>query len=432
MDVLCRDCQHLFVTQDDTQGDTQDDRGGDEPCPDCGSRRTIAHEELTSLTLAHIDCDAFFTSIEQRDNPDLRGKPVIVGGDSNRGVVAACSYETRKFGVHSAMAMVQAKKLCPHAIIVPHRMEAYQTASKQMRQIFLSMTPMVEPASVDEAYLDLSGTEAYHQMPASALLAGATLEIEREIGVTVSVGLSYNKGLAKIASDLDKPRGFSIIGKAEAQAFLANKSPAIISGIGPVLVRKLSDHGITTIGALRQFDELELMKRYGKSGQRLARFARGEDNSKVTTSRATKSISAETTFASDIKDPGELARRLWPLCEKVSKRLKAGDQAGRTIVLKLKTANHQILTRNRKLPEPTQLANTIFEAAKPLLRKEANGRPFRLIGIGVADITSPREADQPSLLDDETASKKADVERAVDKIRAKLGDKIITRASQIK
>jgi DNA polymerase-4 len=420
MDVLCRDCQRLFKGE------------GAEPCPDCGSRRTIAHEELTSLTLAHIDCDAFFTSIEQRDNPDLRGRPVIVGGDSNRGVVAACSYETRRFGVHSAMAMVQAKKLCPDAIIVPHRMGAYQTASKQMRQIFLSMTPMVEPASVDEAYLDLSGTEAYHQMPASALLAGATLEIEREIGVTVSVGLSYNKGLAKIASDLDKPRGFSIIGKAEAQAFLANKSPAIISGIGPVLVQKLFDHGITTIGALRQFDELELMKRYGKSGIRLARFARGEDNRKVNTSRAAKSVSAETTFALDIKDPGELARRLWLLCEKVSKRLKAGDQAGQTIVLKLKTANHQSLTRNRKLPEPTQLANTMFEAAQPLLRKEANGRAFRLIGIGVADITSPREADQPSLLDDETASKKADVERAVDKIRAKLGDKIITRASQIK
>lgn len=402
------------------------------PCPDCGSRRTVAHEELTSLTLAHIDCDAFFTSIEQRDNPDLRGKPVIVGGDSNRGVVAACSYETRKFGVHSAMPMVQAKKLCPDAIIVPHRMDAYRAASKQMREIFLSITPLVEPTSVDEAYLDLTGTEAYHRLPAAAVLARATLEIEGEIGVTVSVGLSYNKGLAKIASDLDKPRGFSIIGKAEAPGFLADKSPAIISGIGPVLVRKLFDDGIKTIGALRQFDEMELMKRYGKSGLKLARFARGEDTRKVTTSRAAKSVSAETTFSSDIADSDELARRLWPLCEKVSKRLKAGDQAGQTVVLKLKTSSHKILTRNRKLPEPTQLASTIFEATKPLVRKEANGRAFRLIGIGVADITASRAADQPSLLGDEMASKRADVERAVDKVRAKLGDKIITGASQIK
>ncbi len=420
MDALCRDCLHRFEAETNV------------PCPACGSARTIAHKELNSLTLAHIDCDAFFASIEQRDNPDLRGKPVIVGGDSNRGVVAACSYETRKFGVHSAMAMVQAKKLCPDAIIVPHRMEAYRDASREMREIFHSMTPQVEPASVDEAYLDLAGTETYHQLSAAALLAKATLEIEKEIGVTVSVGLSYNKGLAKIASDLNKPRGFSIIGRAEAKDFLANKSPAIISGIGPVLVRRLFDDGLTTIGALRQFDELELMKRYGKSGIRLARFAQGEDSRKVTTSRQAKSLSSETTFSTDIRDRDELARRLWPLCEKVSKRLKAGDHAGHTVVLKLKRADHQTLTRNRKLPEPTQLANTIYEAAKPLLMKEADGRAFRLLGVGVADITSPERADQPTLLEDDMASRKADVERAVDKVRAKLGDKIITRASQIK
>lgn len=330
------------------------------------------------------------------------------------------------------MPMVQAKKLCPDAIIVPHRMDAYQAASKQMREIFFSLTPLVEPTSVDEAYLDLTGTEAYHKMPASAVLARATLKIEREIAVTVSVGLSYNKGLAKIASDLNKPRGFSIIGKAEASAFLADKSPAIISGIGPVLVRKLFDDGITTIGALRQFDEMELMKRYGKSGLKLARFARGEDNRKVTISREAKSVSSETTFSSDTTDPDELSRRLWPLCEKVSKRLKAGDQAGQTVVLKLKTSGHQILTRNRKMPEPTQLATKIFEVAKPLVRKEANGRAFRLIGVGVTDITSPREADQPSLLDGGGASKRVEVERAVDEVRAKLGDKIITRASQLK
>jgi DNA polymerase-4 len=330
------------------------------------------------------------------------------------------------------MAMVQAKKLCPDAIIVPHRMEVYRDASREMREIFHSLTPQVEPASVDEAYLDLSGTEAYHQLPAAALLAKATLEIEKEIGVTVSVGLSYNKGLAKIASDLNKPRGFSIIGRAEAKDFLANKSPAIISGIGPVLVRRLFDDGLTTIGALRQFDELELMKRYGKSGLRLARFAQGVDDRKVTTSRQAKSLSSETTFSTDIRDRDELARRLWPLCEKVSKRLKAGDHAGHTVVLKLKRADHQTLTRNRKLAEPTQLANTIFEAAKPLLMKEADGRAFRLLGVGVADITSPERADQPTLLEDDMASRKADVERAVDKVRAKLGDKIITRASQIK
>lgn len=420
MDALCRDCLHRFEAESDV------------PCAACGSARTVVHDELNTLSLAHIDCDAFFASIEQRDNPDLRGKPVIVGGDSNRGVVAACSYETRKFGVHSAMAMVQAKKLCPDAIIVPHRMEVYRDASREMREIFHSLTPQVEPASVDEAYLDLSGTEAYHQLPAAALLAKATLEIEKEIGVTVSVGLSYNKGLAKIASDLNKPRGFSIIGRAEAKDFLANKSPAIISGIGPVLVRRLFDDGLTTIGALRQFDELELMKRYGKSGLRLARFAQGVDDRKVTTSRQAKSLSSETTFSTDIRDRDELARRLWPLCEKVSKRLKAGDHAGHTVVLKLKRADHQTLTRNRKLAEPTQLANTIFEAAKPLLMKEADGRAFRLLGVGVADITSPERADQPTLLEDDMASRKADVERAVDKVRAKLGDKIITRASQIK
>lgn len=416
MNSLCRDCGSLF--------------SGPADCPACGSSRTVTHPELASLTIAHVDSDAFYAAIEQRDNPELRGKPVIVGGASDRGVVAACSYESRPFGVRSAMPIGQARRLCPSAIVVKPNMEKYRAASLTIRKIFLSMTPLVEPASLDEAYLDFSGTERYHKRPAAAVLAEATRTIEREVGVTVSVGLSYNKGLAKIASDRDKPRGFSVIGRAEAVAFLRDQPPSIVNGIGPVLAGKLSRDGFTTIGSLQAADERDLMRRYGPAGLKLARFARGEDSRKVEPDRPTKSLSSETTFERDIKDGGELLRMLWPLCEKVSKRLKRGGHSGRTVVVKMKTADHKTFSRNKTLDHPTQLASKLYEIATPIVGQEANGRAFRLIGIGVSDLDTPAAADPRNLLEGGKNSPAA-IERVVDAIRGKLGDDAIKRAWQI-
>ncbi len=416
MMFLCRDCASMPSCG--------------QACTACGSARVVGHPELTTLSVAHVDCDAFYASIEQRDDPRLRGCPVVVGGSSDRGVVAACSYEARRFGIRSAMPIVQARKLCPDAIFVSPDMEKYHAASERLRNVFLSMTPLVEPVSLDEAYLDFAGTEKYHARPAAAVLAEAALRIEREERITVSVGLSYNKGLAKIASDLDKPRGFSVIGRAEAIVFLRSRPPSIINGVGPVLTRRLREDGIVTIGQIQDMDERDLMRRYGQAGMMLARFARGEDPRRVETDRPTRSISSETTFDADIHDFRELSRHLRILCEKVSRRLKDEGFAGRTAVLKLKTSDHRSFSRNKALSEPTQLAGRMFEAVVPILKKEADGRSFRLIGIGAADLGPPAEADQPDLFDDRHG-KTGQMESAVEQLRRKLGDSAIFRASDL-
>lgn len=398
-------------------------------CEACGSPRTLFHDELHSLSIAHLDCDAFYASVEKRDDPTLRDKPVIVGG-GQRGVVSAACYIARIKGVHSAMPMFKALKLCPEATVIRPDMDKYVRVGREIREMMREISPLVEPLSVDEAFLDLTGTARLHRAsPATALIRLAN-RVEREIGVTVSIGLSHNKFLAKLASDLDKPRGFAIIGRAETLEFLDSQPVTRIWGVGKALHRKLTADGLHTIGQLRGVDESRLVARYGAMGLRLARFSRGEDSRSVTPHSLPKNVSNETTFSEDISDPQELLRRLWTLCEKLSGRLKTRELAGRTVTLKLKTAKFQTLTRSQALPDPTQLAETLYRNAETLLLRAVEAAPrgstFRLIGVGLSNFSDPREADPPDLADPDAAHRKR-VEQVMDEVRGKLGKDAITK-----
>ena len=383
----------------------------------------MSHPELERLSVAHIDCDAFYASVEKRDRPELRDKPVIVGG-GRRGVVSAACYVARLYGVHSAMPMFKALKACPDAVVLRPDMAKYQAIGREIREMMRRLTPLVEPLSIDEAFLDLTGTERLHGGPPAASLAGLARRVEEDCDLTVSIGLSYNKFLAKVASDLDKPRGFAVIGRAEARSFLEDRPVGMIWGVGKALQRALARDGIARIKDLWAHEEADLVARYGAMGRRLYAFSRGEDPRHVDPAAPTKSISAETTFDQDLAAPDDLKARLWPLCEKVSARLKRAELAGRTITLKLKTSDFRILTRSRRAADPTQLAEAIYRAARPALEQEADGRKFRLIGVGVGDLSEGGAADPPDLLDPD-AQHRAEVERAIDAVRAKLGPKAI-------
>ncbi|WP_455372663.1 DNA polymerase IV [Limibacillus halophilus] len=417
--LLCRDCGSLFA---------EPPPGG--RCPSCRGHRLVAHEELSSLSIAHIDCDAFYASVEKRDNPELADKPVIVGG-GRRGVVSAACYVARIYGVRSAMPMFKALKACPDAVVIKPNMAKYAAVGREIRELMLSLTPLVEPISIDEAFLDLTGTEKLHGGPPARSLALLVKRIEREQGVSASIGLSHNKFLAKVASDLDKPRGFALIGKAETLNFLADKPVSIIWGVGKALQRALEREGITLVRHLLPYEETELMARYGSMGQRLYRFSRGLDERKINPESETKSISSETTFNEDITEFEALRKTLWPLCEKVARRLKDKGFAGRGVTLKLKTADFRIITRSRHLDGPTRLAEVLYREGADLLKRECDGRRFRLIGIGAQDLTSIEEADQPSLLEPERArmTKLAD---AMDSLRDKLGGDAVVRGRSFK
>ena len=399
--------------------------GQESRCTLCRSPRVIRHDEIEQLTVAHVDCDAFYATIEKRDDPSLSDKPLIVGGGT-RGVVTTACYIARTFGVHSAMPMFKARKLCPHATIIPPNMAKYAEVARDVRKLMLDLTPLVEPVSIDEAFLDLSGTERLHQRSAGKSLARFAASVERDIGITVSIGLSYNKLLAKIASDLDKPRGFAVIGRADAAAFLAPKPVSLIFGVGKTAQVKLARDGFRTIADFQKTDETDLMRRYGSEGQRLSRLSRGIDHRKIVPDRDPKSVSAETTFNTDIASFRPLERRLWALSERVSARLKARQIAGTTVTLKLKSADFQIRTRARTLSDPTQLARRIFEAGRELLARETDGTKFRLIGIGVSSLTPAESADLADLLD-AGASKAATTERALDALRTRYGRKAVIR-----
>jgi DNA polymerase IV len=381
MSALCRDCATLV-----------EERPAGSRCTQCGSPRLIAHAELTGLSLAHIDCDAFYAAVEKRDHPELLDRPVIIGGGV-RGVVLTCCYVARLSGIRSAMPMFKALKACPDAVVISPDMAKYRAVGREVRELMLATTPLVQPLSIDEAFLDLSGTEG----PPARTLALLAQRIEREIGVTVSIGLSYNKFLAKIASDVDKPRGFAVLGRAEALDFLAPRSVSLIWGVGAALQRKLAGDGITTIIELRQRSERELVGRYGAIGRRLARFARGEDERAVDPDLPTKSVSVETTFARDIADLDGLAEQLRPLCDNLARRLIRGGHAAAGVTLKLKTADFRVLSRSRQLIDPTQRADTLYGTALPLLREAADGTHFRLIGIGADRLAEPALADPPDL-----------------------------------
>ena len=392
-------------------------------CPKCGSPRLLAHPELATLSLAHIDCDAFYAAVEKRDDPAIRDRPVIVGG-GKRGVVATACYLARIHGVKSAMPMWQALERCPDAVVVRPNMEKYTRVGREIRRMMGELTPLVEPLSIDEAFLDLAGTELLHHGSAALTLARFAKRVENEVGITVSVGLSHNKFLAKIASDLDKPRGFSVIGRAETLDFLAPRPVTTIWGVGKATAEALRSMGLATIADLRRADETDLFRRFGVLGKRLKELAIGHDRRVVDPSEEIKSISNELTLDTDVSDFHALEKILFRLATKVSGRLKAHELGGFTIQLKLKTHDFKALSRNRRLADPTALADRIFRTGIDLLKRETDGRRFRLIGIGVADLTPIDFCDPPDLVD-EAAARRAKAEAAIDDLRRRYGADIV-------
>ena len=372
---LCRDCLHQFDHAP--------------RCPNCGRPRVLSHPELYDLSIAHMDCDAFFASVEKRDNPELADKPVIIGG-GRRGVVSTACYIARIKGVRSAMPMYKALQLCPEAVVIPGRMSAYAEASREIRQMMDELTPVVEPLSLDEAFIDLTGTEKLHGAPPAVVLARLAKRMKDELGLTGSIGLSHNKFLAKIASDLDKPRGFSIIGKAETMEFLADKPVGLIWGVGKVGQASLEKAGIRSFTDLRRWSREDLQHRFGSMGE-----------------------------------------RLWHLAEQCSNRSKAKGEAGHVVTPKLKRADHSSLTRRRTLPQPTNMADVIYRTARDLLEQAIDEGPFRLIGVGIAKLT--QEFDDAAVGDllDPDAQKRADVERASDEIKRKFGKGVLIKGRSL-
>ncbi|MCJ8138251.1 DNA polymerase IV [Falsirhodobacter halotolerans] len=417
MPSLCRSCLTLF------------DAGG--RCPACRSPRVLAHPELHDLSIAHMDCDAFYASVEKRDNPDLRDRPVIVGGGT-RGVVATCCYIARISGVRSAMPMFQALRLCPEAVVVKPRFDVYVEVSRAIRAMMEDLTPAIQPLSLDEAFMDLSGTARLHGAPPALLMARLVRRMEEELGISGSVGLSHNKFLAKIASDLDKPRGFSIIGRAETEAFLTAQPVKIIWGVGTATQAALEGVGIRTIADLKRWDRRDLGARFGSMGDRLWHLARGIDTRPVAPDRAVKSISKETTFNENTADPDILDGHLWRLAVQVADRAKAKDLAGRTVVLKLKRADFGLVTRRHALGEATQSADRIYREGRRLLDAAGHVGSVRLIGIGIADLGAGDQADLSTDLLDPDARLRRAAERATDSIRAKFGTDAIIRGRALR
>ena len=417
--ILCRDCGSLAR---ESAGPAAPQR-----CAECGSPRLVAHPELAELAIAHLDCDAFYATVEKRDRPELAELPVIVGGGV-RGVVLACCYVARLYGVRSAMPMFKALAACPDAVVIRPDMGKYREVGRAVRAEMRRLTPLVEPLSIDEAFLDLTGTAAVHGAAPAQLLAALARRVEATLGVTVSIGLSYNKFLAKLASDLDKPRGFAVIGRTEATAFLADKPVGWLWGVGGATQRRLAADGIMRIGQLRALDQRELAHRYGRLGQRLAKLAIGEDDRRIDPEGKARSISAETTFASDEADRQALERVLWPLCERTSERLKQAGLAAGTVTLKLKTADFRLRTRSRRLADPTQLADTLFRTACLLLVGEADGATrFRLIGVGADGLVDGAAADLPTLFEHDDGQPRR-LEEAIGEVRRRHGDAAIRLA----
>lgn len=412
--MLCRDC-----------GWSATDAERLDRCRRCGSPRLLAHLELDDLGIAHVDCDAFYASIEKRDDPSLLDKPVIIGGGV-RGVVSTCCYIARQFGVRSAMPMFTAKKLCPDAVIIRPDMAKYVGVSREVRALMDQLTPLVEPLSIDEAFLDLTGTEALHKATPAQVLAKFAREVEEQLGITISVGLSHNKFLAKIASDLDKPRGFAVIGKVETVSFLAGQPVSLIFGVGKVFEETLRKDGFETIGQLQRTPPEDLMRRYGETGARLARLSRGDDSRPVNIDGEMKTVSSETTFNSDLSTFEDLATELLALSERLSERLKAKNLVGDTVTLKLKSAGFRLRTRARHMMISTQLANVLYETGRQLLAREIDGTAFRLVGIGISGLTEASGEDPADLMEPAIA-RKAAAERAMDRVRDRFGKDAVIR-----
>jgi DNA polymerase-4 len=417
MPALCRDCM------------TQFENG--RRCPSCASPRVVNHAELNTLTVAHMDCDAFYASVEKRDDPSLIDKPVIIGG-GRRGVVSTACYVARIRGVRSAMPMFQALKLCPDAVIIKPRMEAYVEASRGIRTMMEEMTPAIEPLSLDEAFMDLGGTTRLHGVPPAVMLARLIKRMRDELGLSGSIGLSHNKFLAKVASDLNKPRGFSVIGKAETNEFLRDKPVKIIWGVGQVTQASFDKVGIRTFADLLRWERTDLVARFGGMGERLWHLARGQDKRRVSAHEPVKSISKETTFNDDTSDPDILDGHIWRLAEQVADRAKAKSLAGKVVTLKLKRANHTSLTRRLTLNGSTQLADAVYRTAKGLFDQVGDQGPYRLIGCGLSHLVDADGSELAADLLDPNADKRSAAERATDKIRDRFGSDAIKKGRSLR
>ncbi|WP_317056134.1 DNA polymerase IV [Roseovarius rhodophyticola] len=417
MPAFCRDCLHPFETGT--------------RCPACRSPRVLSHPELFDLSIAHMDCDAFYASVEKRDNPELESKPLIIGG-GRRGVVSTACYVARIRGVRSAMPMFQALKLCPDAVVLKPRMSVYADVSKQIREMMKELTPDIEPLSLDEAFLDLTGTARLHGAPPAIMLARLVQRMKSDLGLTGSIGLSHNKFLAKIASDLDKPRGFSVIGQAETAAFLHDQPVTLIWGVGQATRASLEKAGIRHFSDLLRWEQMDLTARFGAMGDRLWHLARGQDHRRVSANAPVKSISNETTFSEDTTDTDILDGHIWRLAENVADRAKARALAGRVVTLKLKRADHSLLTRRLALRDPTQLADAIYRTARALYDQVEPDQPYRLIGVGISELWPESAADTSGDLLDPQARQRGEAERATDEIRARFGPDAILKGRSLR
>jgi DNA polymerase IV len=413
--ALCRDCLTLFETVAAR-------------CPSCASRRVVAHAELTSLAIAHLDCDAFYASVEKRDRPELRDKAVIVGGEV-RGVVTTACYIARLSGVRSAMPMFQARRLCPQAVIIRPDFRKYRAASRQIFDKVRALTPLVQNLSLDEAWIDLSGAERLHGAPNAVTLARLQQEIERDVGVTVSIGLAPNRFLAKIASDLDKPRGFAVIGSADAESVLAPRPVGILPGVGAVAARALEEAGYRTVGDLARAAPGDLERRFGTHGAQLRRLAHGQGGRTVNPDGERKSISAETTFPFDLSRLQDLEDRLSPLCDKVARQVRAEGLAGQVVILKLRRADFRTLTRRKTLSAPTQTARTLFAESRKLLAAEATGEAYRLVGVGLTGLIAATAEEIELFQDAESRARTS--ERIADGLRDRFGAQAVVNARQL-
>ena len=408
--VLCRECNVL-----------QEFFPGVSRCIKCNSHKIIQHTEINQLKIAHIDCDAFYASVEQCDNPSLKERPLVVGGTGDRGVVLACCYKARAFGVRSAMPIFKARCLCPDATFIAPNMKRYAEVSKAVRTCFYQLTPVVEPISIDEAFLDMSGTERLHKASAAVALARMAKYIFDTIGITVSVGLSYNKYLAKIASNLNKPAGFAVLGHSDAPSFLKRQPVTILSGVGKAMAGKLASHHIKFVSDILPLSQQTLEARYGPMGRRLYYLSRGQDLRPVTTDRVAKSISAETTFSADLIMINDLSPILWRLSEKVAHRLRQRNRSARTLTMKLKNSHFKNITRSTTLEFPTNSAFDIYDALEPLLSREVTGQVFRLIGVSAQNMVEQLQDLASDLFEPVKSKRRKYLEISMDDIRAKFG-----------
>jgi DNA polymerase IV len=389
---LCRDCGTLahVVTRAEPAASACS-------CSRCGSVRIITHPELASLAVAHVDCDAFYASVEKRDHPDLIDEPLIVGG-SQRGVVLTACYIARRYGVRSAMPMARALQLCPDAAVIKPDMEKYRRESRRIRELMEALSPRVESVSIDEAYLDLS--ECGDNEPPARSLARLALQVEKRVGVTISIGLAPNKMLAKIASDFGKPRGFYVIGESDKLAVLAPMKVSALPGIGPVMTRKLEEMGYATIAQLRAAKLDDLTHRFGRGGRSLLARAYGEDARRVGFGRGRNvSVGAERTFAKDLARIEDIMAIVEQISQRVAERLVRSDLAATSLTLKLRRHDRYTTTHACRLHDPTQRAETILAAVMPVLRPRLDGTRYRLVGVTAHDLVPGQQADPPDLFD---------------------------------